>query len=169
MPLSPDEFRALYPQLKQWIEATLATHAAAAQPVATFGFERLPRYYRPALLAAAKVVAVDRLPVPPLTAMGLPQFAEMERMHAGGITYLDTYFATPDAVDDESLHFHELIHVVQWRELGPERFLATYADGLERCGYRASPLEIMAYDAQARFDRGECFDAEAHVRSQLAH
>jgi hypothetical protein len=34
-------------------------------------------------------------------------------------------------VADESLYFHELIHLVQWRLLGPERFLAAYASGLE--------------------------------------
>ena len=56
-------------------------------------------------------------------------------------------------VADEGLYFHELMHVVQWRMLGPERFLAAYADGLEKFGYRNSPLEAMAYDAQAAFAR----------------
>jgi hypothetical protein len=41
-------------------------------------------------------------------------------------------------------------------------FLALYADGLERSGYRDSPLERMAYDLQGRFDReAQPFDAEA--------
>ena len=48
---------------------------------------------------------------------------------------------------------HELVHVLQWRRLGPEKFLALYADGLERFGYRNSPLEAMAYDLQDRFER----------------
>jgi hypothetical protein len=46
--------------------------------------------------------------------------------------------------------------------LGPEMFLALYGDGLERFGYRNSPLERMAYDLQGRFDReAQPFDAEA--------
>lgn len=53
----------------------------------------------------------------------------------------------------ESLHFHELVHVIQWRLLGPEGFLALYADGLERFGYRNSPLEVMAYELQDKFER----------------
>jgi len=38
-------------------------------------------------------------------------------------------------VGRESLHFHELIHIVQWRVLGPEGFLAMHADGLTHFGY----------------------------------
>ena len=155
MPLSKAEFHVKYPLIFGWITQTLAAHAAQTRWVSKLGFRRLAGYFTPTTLNAAKVITVDRLPVPPLSALGLPQFAEMERMTAGGITYLDTFFVTPGEVADESLHFHELIHVVQWRLLGPERFLAAYADGLEKFGYRESPLEVMAYDAQARFDRTE--------------
>ena len=67
-----------------------------------------------------------------------------------------------DHARDESLHFHELVHVIQWRLLGPEKFLAFYADGLERFGYRNSPLEVMAYNLQDRFDReAQPFSVEA--------
>jgi hypothetical protein len=34
-------------------------------------------------------------------------------------------------------------------------FLETYALGILRDGYRASPLEDLAYDLQSRFDRRE--------------
>ena len=167
MPLSPEQFHAVYPPLMQWISATLKSHESQAQPVAAFGFAHLRHYYRPELLASARVVVVDQLPVPPLAAMGLSQYAEMERIHRGGITYLDTYFVTRGESVIESLHFHELIHVVQWRILGPEEFLARYADGLDRFGYRNSPLEVVAYNAQARFDAGEVFDAEKLVTESL--
>ena len=71
-------------------------------------------------------------------------------------------------VADEGLYFHELIHVVQWRVLGPERFLAAYADGLERFGYRDSPLEAMAYDAQTAFSQSkQVFNAESLVVDRL--
>jgi hypothetical protein len=67
------------------------------------------------------------------------------------------------------LHFHELIHIVQWRLLGPERFLAAYAAGLETSGYRTSPLECMAYDAQSAFSQSaRAFDAERMVAEQLS-
>ena len=92
--------------------------------------------------------------MPPLSAMGLSRFSDFEHMDAGGIPYLNTYFVRADRVRDESLHFHELVHVIQWELLGPEKFLRLYADGLERLGYRKSPLEEMAYNLQHRFERG---------------
>ncbi len=46
--------------------------------------------------------------------------------------------------------------------------LALYANGLEAFGYRNSPLEKMAYDAQELFDRSAAvFDAEKLVTEKL--
>ena len=161
-PMTEQEFRVVYPLIAGWIEKTLAEHAPAAKPVASLGFSRLQDYYDAPLLASTKAVVVSRVPMPPLSAMGLDRFRDFEQMDAGGITYLDTYFARADRAHDESLHFHELVHVIQWRLLGPERFLALYADGLERFGYRKSPLEAMAYRLQHRFQReAQPFGVEA--------
>jgi hypothetical protein len=100
--------------------------------------------------------------------MGLQRFQEFERGDWDGLTYLDTYFVKRTKAADEELHFHELIHVVQWRLMGPERFLKLYADGLERFGYQNSPLERMAYRAQAEFSRSKKpFDAQASVLHEL--
>ncbi len=67
-----------------------------------------------------------------------------------------------DRARDESLHFHERVHVIQWRLLGPEKFLALYADGLESYGYRKSWLEMMAYKLEHRFQReAQPFSVEA--------
>jgi hypothetical protein len=74
----------------------------------------------------------------------LIQFSEFENMNAGGITYRDTFFSRDEMRDDEALHFHELAHVIQWQLFGPQTFIALCADGLERVGCRASPLETMA-------------------------
>jgi len=151
-----------------WIQGPLAERESAARPVASLGFSRLPDYYSQAILTAARVVLVPKVPMPPLSAMGLGQFSDFEHMDANGITYLDTYFVRADHVYDESLHFHELVHVIQWRMLGPEKFLALYADGLERFGYRNSPLEVMAYDFQDRFEReAKPFSVEAACQSLL--
>ena len=166
--MTPAEFQKIYPLLAGWIERTLRSHALEMRPVASTGFKRLPLYYSSALLARAKYVPVDRCPTPPLVSMGLEQFRDFEEMNPGGITYLDTYFVHQTHVTSERLHFHELIHVVQWLTLGPEKFLLAYADGLERYGYRDSPLEVMAYDAEEKFALGgQPFDTEKFVREQL--
>jgi hypothetical protein len=163
--------KRILPLATDWIHDTLATHSAQARSVASFGFRRLPQYYPAELLQSTKVVALPgKLPVPPLRSWGLdiPAFADFENLNAAGITYLDTYFVKASLVTDESLHFHELVHVLQWAHLGPERFLMAYALGLAQLGYRDSPLETMAYDLQAEFEQGKLpFQVEPLVLQKL--
>jgi len=165
--MTPREFEAAFPKVMSWIRRTLMAYEKTARPVALKNFRRLPLYFSPAQLEAAKFVAVDRIPLPPLSSIGLRRFKKLELGDYDGITFLDTYFLKRRVAEHENLHFHELIHVVQWRLLGAEFFLALYAGGLEKFGYRDNPLEKMAYDAQAAFDRGDRFDAEAFVAEQL--
>ena len=166
--MTEQKFQSVYPVIADWIRNTLAQHASAARPVASFGFSRLPLYYSQDILTGAKVVVLPKVPMPPLSAMGLDRFSDFERMDAGGITYLDTYFVRVDEAHSESLHFHELVHIIQWQLLGPEKFLALYADGLERFGYRNSPLEQMAYNFQGQFDReAQPFNVEAACQTSI--
>jgi hypothetical protein len=167
-PMTPEEFHKYYPRLLGWIDSTLRAHAENARTVAARGFSRLPLYFSANTLTSAKVVAVDQLPIPPLSSWGLTRFADFERGTFDGITYLDTFFLKRGALRNEAIHFHELIHVIQWRILGPENFLRLYADGLERFGYRESPLEIMAHDAEAAFTANDVFDAEKMVAQKLS-
>ena len=147
--MTPAEFDKNYPSIFAWIRGTLNSHPAQARTVASLGFQRLPQYFTPDLLATSKVVYVASVPIPPLSAMGLKQFSDFENMNADGVTYLDTFFSRHEARGNESLHFHELVHVLQWQVFGPRFFVAAYADGLERLVYRQSPLEIMAYTLKA--------------------
>ena len=172
--MTEQEFQSVYPGIADWIQKTLAQHAPAARSVASLGFSRLPHYYGQDILTAARVVVVPKVPMPPLSAMGLDRFSDFERMDAGGITYLDTYFVRADEAHSESLHFHELVHVIQWRLLGPEKFLALYADGLERFGYRNSPLVV---PREARDDgtgvtlleNRHCYPVGASARADQSH
>ena len=166
--MSPEEFAKFYPPLVAWIRNTLAASAPVAQTVASRGFSRLPLYFTEKTLASAKVVLVEPLPIPPLRSMGLARFADFERGNFDGITYLDTFFLKPAQANNETVYFHELVHVVQWRLLGPDRFLFLYANGLECFGYRQSPLEAMAYDAETAFASSMAiFDVEKMVAAKL--
>jgi len=162
------KFLSKLPEINGWIDATLAAHADQSRPVTSFGFKRLPEYYSPQFLAQAQVIVVENLPIPPLVALGLPELAAFEQGDYAGVTFKNTYFVKAAEADRESLHFHELVHVVQWAHLGVEQFLATYAAGLAMQGYRDSPLEVMAYDLQADFERkGQPHDVVAAVRNKL--
>jgi hypothetical protein len=97
------------------------------------------------------VVFVDNVEFPPLERFGLPEFAAQQQLPFDGITFDDTYFLRKGA-ERESLHFHQLVHVVQWQHLGFDKFLFAYGVGLAQFGYEASPLEKMAYDLQSEFE-----------------
>ena len=166
--MTPQEFEKFYPLIAGWLRSTLTVHSSAARSVASCGFPRLPLYFSVETLALANVVLVDRLPIPPLSSWGLTRFVDFERSDPDAITYLDTFFLKRHQSKNEAIHFHELIHVIQWRVLGPENFLRSYADGLERFGYRENPLEVMAYDAEKRFVTSTAgFDAEQFVVENL--
>src|SRR5262249_12718202 len=90
--LTPEEFDTAYPKLRGWIQQTLEFYEKNAKPVASMHFVRLPLYFDPSLLETAKFIAIDRLPMPPLSAMGLSRFAVFEQGDFNGITYLNRIF-----------------------------------------------------------------------------
>jgi hypothetical protein len=125
-----DRYAAFLPNIAQWIHATLAAYTRNAKPVVSFGFQRLLQYFSHDFLSTANVVITDDLPMPPLSSWGLSEFASFDRQPMSAITYLDTYFIHPGSAANESVHFHELVHVIQWQVLGPREFLLLYASGL---------------------------------------
>lgn len=146
-------FHAALPGVRQWIEEFLNAHAAQARSVSTLGFTRLATSFSQELLERTKVVTVPRVPFPPVERFGLPELARVQQMSFAGITFKDTIFLQRGHAS-ESLHFHELVHVVQWGRLGVDRFLLAYGIGLAQFGYEQSPLEQMAYSLQQSFDDG---------------
>lgn len=152
------QFQEALPHVREWVAATLKTHQDQVVPVDPRDYPRLSRVLPIAVLKRARVVVVkDNPPFPPLSRMGLPEFAPFEGLPISGVTYQDTFFVR-DGYQTESLYFHEMVHVVQWDRLGVDHFLLAYGVGLMLAGYRNSPLEEMAYTLQDGFDRGELPD-----------
>lgn len=140
------------PVIRAWVDDTLKTYAPQTALVRTDQFQRLPLYYPMAVLNSTRVIITNDKVVPPLSQMGLSEFADFEQGDYAGITYMNTCFIQPKHASEESLYFHELVHVIQWQQLGVERFLLAYAVGLLQWGYRDCPLEQMAYSHQANFE-----------------
>ncbi len=146
------KFQSTLPLVRKWIDNVLEGHKDQATPIVNLGFHRLQQVFPSELLEKTKVIVVSgKVPFPPLSRMGLPELSQMENMPMSGITYKDTFFIN-HAHQSESLHFHELVHVVQWEKLGVDNFLLAYGVGLMQFGFRDSPLEQMAYSLQERFD-----------------
>lgn len=110
-----------------------------------------------------------RVPNPPfygeLIKMGfqpasLPDFSLMT-----AITFVDTVVSHEQFTD--RVLFHELVHVVQYEKLGLAQFAAKYVRGFLVGGsYEAIPLEMNAYELDARFSAApaKAFSAEAEVQ-----
>jgi hypothetical protein len=163
------EFRRLISDVQRWISQTLAAHKAMMQPVAAARFDRLKAYYPAPVLQRVQRVIVDRCPVPPLAVTGIPQLAEIENWDIKGIPWQNTIFIRRDLADWEGVHFHELLHIVQWNCLGTNRYLTAWAIGTLTRGYRDNPLEEMAFRHQSRFESEEAsYDVVREVSAEIA-
>lgn len=152
-------FRSSLPRVREWIDRFVQDHASQARAISSLDFKRLPAFFHQELLEQTKVVTVERVPFPPLSRFGLPEFAAfeqavLEQARFTGATFKDTVFIQVGQQTSESLHFHELVHVVQWNQLGVDNFLLAYGIGLLQFEYEATPLEQMAYSLQAQFEEG---------------
>lgn len=93
-----------------------------------------------------------------------------------GITFIDTIVVSEAAPIASSkwlpLLFHELIHVLQYQELGLYRFVQVYVRGWAAGGFRYEDiaLERDAYELDAKFRSAptQPFDALVAVRNRLS-
>ncbi len=90
--LTPEEFHTAYPKVQAWIQKTLAAYEKDAQPIASMRFARLPLYFDHTSLESARFIPIDRVPMPPLAAMGLDRFAAFEQ----GVPY--PHFGRPPVI-----------------------------------------------------------------------
>ncbi|MBI4244520.1 MAG: hypothetical protein HY606_10555 [Planctomycetes bacterium] len=139
------------PLVKAWIDDLLSRYSSQARSVSDFGFESLSKYFSKLTLAKARAVVIENVPMPPLTSLGLVELSDFEKGRYAGITFKNCYFIRTECISNESLHFHELVHVVQWGHLGVDNFLMTYALGLLENGYADSPLEVLASEHERNF------------------
>jgi len=157
------------PLIKDWINDTLSKHKKEAKLIKDFDFGHLHLYFSDKLLSTTKAIELKtgRIPKPSLSKMGLSEFSNFENRDDDGITYNDMYFIKSKRFHDESIHFHELIHVIQWKYYGFDKFLLAIAEEILKYKYGKGPLEFMAYKHQDFFECLEAYDAEKEVHSEL--
>jgi hypothetical protein len=164
-----EQFKRLLSDVQNWIVRTLAEHEAQMEPIAAAQFERLKGYYPDTLLQRVQRVIVDRCPVPPLASTGIAQLSEIETWDIKGIPWQNTIFIRRDLKDWDAVHFHELLHIIQWELLGTERYLTAWAIGTVTRGYRDNPLEEMAFRHQSRFETEEKpYDIVREVTAEIS-
>src|SRR5262245_6558672 len=91
-PELPESLAARLPVVVDWIDTVLSAYGPEARPVLSYGFPRLSGFFSRPLLAAVRVVEVARVPFPPLSRLGIPQLARVERGSYSGLTLGNIYF-----------------------------------------------------------------------------
>src|ERR1035437_2461504 len=82
--MGSDRYLPFLPIILNWIQQTLDAHARKRRAVSSFNFPRFPHYFSEGFLKTGSVVPCDRPPGPPLSALGLREFADFEIQPARG-------------------------------------------------------------------------------------
>jgi hypothetical protein len=126
-------------------------------------------FFTPALLAEVRIVALrnHRVSNPPFyaeaKALGLTNLPELA--HMASLTFEDVVIF-PGEMSDRRL-FHALVHTVQYKVLGLERYTELFVRGFLRTRSHVSvPLEMQAFSLEAKFaeSQEEAFSVEEIVR-----
>ena len=171
--MTTDELvRFLVDRARRWVPAQREAFLPVSEPISEEDRAVLRPHFGHGVLQSSRVAWVDEIANPAF-------YAELERAGAptpldfrlmSGITFGDVMVMSRSQFEGPAtwrpLLFHELVHVVQYRVLGVDRFVAEYVEGWARNGffYEAIPLERMAYELQGRFDLAASrFSVESEV------
>jgi hypothetical protein len=94
----------------------------------------------------------------------LPSFGD-----TAAVTFVDVIVSHQEFTDD--LLFHELVHAVQYVQLGTKEFAARYVNGfLSGGGYAGIPLEKNAYELEQRYsaNKTQAFSVADEVKQWIA-
>ena len=148
------------------------------RPLSVSELTVLERFFSRDVIGSIRLTSVPVIENPPfyasLEAASIAVPLDFRRMTA--ITFdnavLISRAESPTVDEWIPLLFHEAIHVVQYRELGIDRFVRTYVRGWAANGFHYSqiPLERDAYDLDARFRQAahQSFDAVMETCKRLS-
>ena len=113
----------------------------------------------------------DRILDPPFYSMArvmgiknLPSFTD-----TAAVTFVDVIVSHEPM--DNSLLFHELVHVAQYAQIGSKEFASLYLNGFLNGGsYARIPLEKHAYDLEKRYTAAsaQAFSVSDEVKNMIA-
>lgn len=154
-------------RIEAWIDSINVEYQSQRKSCSIFSSE-FSGFYSERFLEDSYFVVVDNIPkpnFPELREAGLGDFIDME---VNGITYKNTYYIHPRCVGELRLHFHELVHVVQWGLLGAHSFINRYINEIQSHGYDDAPLEQMAYALDNYYSQGgKPVDVTSYVQSKM--
>ncbi|MFK5915186.1 MAG: hypothetical protein QM484_12500 [Woeseiaceae bacterium] len=154
-------------KIEQWIDQTNIDYKNERISCDCF-IDDFNGFYPISFLKQAYFVVVEDIPkpnFPSLREIGLGDFIDMK---VDGITYKNIYYILPHVAQNLRLHFHELVHVAQWGNLGAGNFIQRYISEIQSHGYADAPLEKMAYGLDTHYaSRGEKLDVPSYVSEKI--
>jgi hypothetical protein len=167
--LSPAMVSQLATMVEDYISSSRNKYASQAAPLSGAQRATMQPFFPAAALDSVRLCVLHgtRVPNPSMYSMAkmmgirnLPDFSDM-----AAITFVDVVVSHEEFTD--ALLFHELVHVVQYAQMGIKEFAARYVNGFIHGGtYERIPLETHAYTLDKRFsqNRDESFSVDNEVR-----
>ncbi|MGB8494280.1 MAG: hypothetical protein WCE53_07785 [Candidatus Acidiferrum sp.] len=161
-------------QVAEYVEQQHRTYKDKAVPLDSHQKSAMQPFFPASALDSTRVLVLggERVNNPPFYAelqrMGFEQGSLPDFSLMAAITYVNTVVSHEPFT--ERLLFHELVHVVQYGKLGLLDFAAKYVRGFLNGGsYEAIPLEMNAYESDARFAAAPAgvFSVEAEVQAWI--
>ena len=160
-----------------WIESQRVQHRVHADSLPDTTLAALSGFFEKGTLDRTRIRHVPSIENPPF----YKEFEEAGEAFPldftvwAAITFGDVILVNGEQVPGPPSHsvvFHEMVHVVQYDELGIHEFARRYVTPFvqSRFNYMSIPLESVAFDLQGRFEErsGDPFSAEEEIRSRIS-
>lgn len=167
--LAEEKLAIAIERVRQYLEDQRTQYRPQGVPLDAEQHVRMKPFFPCALLPGIRIVELrnQRVPDPPFyaeaKALGLTSLPEVP--HMASMTFEDVV-VFPDAISDRRL-FHALVHAVQFRVLGLERYSELFVRSFLRTRNHVSvPLEMHAFSLEMQFSERpeEPFSVEEMVR-----
>ena len=153
--------------VEDYIASSRKKFATQATPLTNAQRSTMQPYFPAEILDNTRLCVLRgaRVPNPSMYSMAkmmgirnLPDFSEM-----AAITFVDVIVSHEEFTD--ALLFHELVHAVQYAQMGLKEFSSRYVNGFIQGGsYEEVPLEKNAYLLEGRFHEGRPFSVDEEVK-----
>ncbi len=162
--LPPAMISQMASMVEDYIASSRKKYASQAAPLTDAQRGAMQPYFPAEVLDNARLCVLrgSRVPNPSMYSMAkmmgirnLPDFSEMT-----AITFVDVVVSHEEFTD--ALLFHELVHAVQYAQMGLKEFSSRYVNGFIQGGsYEEVPLEKHAYLLEGRFREGQPFSVDS--------
>jgi hypothetical protein len=167
--IEPEKVGMAIDRVREYLRERREEYRPQGLPLGMDHRNTMEAFFSPTLLAGIRVVELrnQRIPNPPFyaeaKALGLSNLPELT--HMASLTFEDVVIF-PREVNDRRL-FHALVHAVQFKVLGLERYTELFVRSfLQTRSHVSVPLEMHAFSLEAKFaeEPDKPFSVEEKVR-----